>query len=91
VVGYSKSLVARFMAVIGPPGEVEVRALIGTVNLCLVDSKSSYRGECQRMSTRMRTRKESRKVAGRLLVDDGMDINPGKFEINLMNLILYMA
>jgi len=59
---------AKFMAACGVPASDEgVRALLGKVDLFVVDKKSSYRGECQRMSTLMRTRKECVKVAKELL------------------------
>lgn len=59
---------AKFMAACGAvPGDEGVRALLGKVDLFIVDKKSSYRGECQRMSTLMRTRRESTKVAKELL------------------------
>jgi hypothetical protein len=41
--------------------------MLGKVDLFIVDKKSSYQGECQRMSTLMRTRRESGKVAKELL------------------------
>jgi len=46
---------------------MRVRKLLGKVDLFVVDRRSSYRGECRRMSTLMRTRRESRKVAENLL------------------------
>ena len=59
---------AEFMAALGAPaGDQGVRSLLGKVDLFVVDKKSSYQGECQRMSTRMKTRRESRKVAEELL------------------------
>ncbi|MDD1731562.1 MAG: LPPG:FO 2-phospho-L-lactate transferase [Methanosaeta sp. NSM2] len=59
---------AKFMSALGAPaGDEGVRALLGKVDLFVVDKKSSYRGECRRMSTRMKTRAESRKVAEELL------------------------
>ena len=59
---------AEFMAALGAPaGDEGVRALLGKVDLFVVDKKSSYVGKCQRMSTRMKTRKESRKAAEELL------------------------
>jgi LPPG:FO 2-phospho-L-lactate transferase len=59
---------AKFMAACGaPPGDEGVRALLGKVDLFVVDKKSSYRGECLRMSTLMRTRRECVKVAKELL------------------------
>jgi len=59
---------AKFMAALGAPaGDEGVRSLLGKVDLFVVDKKSSYKGECRRMSTHMKTRKESRKVAEELL------------------------
>ena len=59
---------AKFMAALGAPaGDEGVRLLLGKVDLFIVDNKSSYPGECRRMSTRMKTRRESRKVAQELL------------------------
>ena len=59
---------ARFMAAFGAPsGDEGVRSLLGKVDLFVVDKKSSYNGECRRMSTRMRNKRESRKVAEELL------------------------
>lgn len=59
---------AKFMAACGAlPGDEGVRALLGKVDLFIVDKKSSYRGECLRMSTLMRTRRESCKVAKEML------------------------
>jgi len=59
---------AKFMAARGvPPNDEGVRSLLGKVDLFIVDKKSSYRGECHRMSTLMRTRRESCKVAKELL------------------------
>ena len=59
---------AKFMAALGAPaGDEGVRSLLGKVDLFIVDKKSSYPGECRRMSTRMKTRRESRKVAQELL------------------------
>lgn len=59
---------AKFMAACGVPASDEgVRSLLGKVDLFVVDKKSSYHGECVRMSTLMRTRKEGLKVAKELL------------------------
>jgi len=59
---------AKFMTAVGVPASDEgVRSLLGKVDLFIVDKKSSYQGECLRMSTLMRTRKESVKVAKKLL------------------------
>jgi len=59
---------ARFMQAVGAPASDEgVRSLLGKVDLFVVDKSSSYNGDCVRMSTLMRTKRESLKVAGRLL------------------------
>jgi LPPG:FO 2-phospho-L-lactate transferase len=59
---------ARFMAACGIPANDEgVRTMLGKVDRFIVDEKSSYQGDCRRMSTLMRTRKESREVAEKLL------------------------
>lgn len=59
---------ARFMKALGMPTTDEgVRSLLGKVDLFVVDRKSSYEGDCVRMSTLMRTRRESLKVAKDLL------------------------
>ncbi len=59
---------AKFMQACGVPANDEgVRSLLGKVDLFIVDRESSYKGECVRMSTLMRTRRESLKVAERLL------------------------
>jgi len=59
---------AKFMVASGVPASDEgVRSMLGKVDLFIVDKKSSYRGECHRMSTLMRTRRESGKVAKELL------------------------
>ena len=59
---------AKFMQACGASADDEgVRALLGKVDLFVVDKKSNYRGECHRMSTLMRTRRESGKVAKELL------------------------
>lgn len=59
---------AKFMAACGVPADDEgVRSMLGKVDLFVVDKDSSYRGECVRMSTLMRTRRESLKVAKELL------------------------
>jgi hypothetical protein len=44
-----------------------VHSLLGKVDLFIVDKKSSYKGDCRRMSTLMRTRRESGKMAKELL------------------------
>lgn len=59
---------ARFMQAVGAPASDEgVRSLLGKVDLFVVDNKSSYKGDCVRMSTLMRTKRESLRVAGKLL------------------------
>ncbi len=59
---------AKFMAACRQPASDEgVLKLLGKVDLFIVDRKSSYKGECRRMSTLMRTRRESLKVAEKLL------------------------
>jgi LPPG:FO 2-phospho-L-lactate transferase len=59
---------AKFMAACGVPADDEgVRSLLGKVDIFVVDEKSSYQGDCVRMSTLMRTREESREVAEGLL------------------------
>ncbi len=59
---------AKFMTAMRVPASDEgVRSMLGKVDLFIVDKKSSYRGECQRMSTLMRTKRESSKVAKKLL------------------------
>lgn len=59
---------AKFMAACGVPASDEgVRSLLGKVDLFVVDRKSSYQGDCVRMSTLMRSRRESQKVASKLL------------------------
>jgi len=59
---------AKFMeAVCAPASDEGVRSLLGKVDLFVVDESSSYKGDCVRMSTLMRTKRESLKVAGRLL------------------------
>ncbi len=59
---------AKFMAACGVPASDDgVRSLLGKVDLFVVDKKSSYQGECARMSTLMRTGRESQKVASELL------------------------
>jgi hypothetical protein len=46
------------------PGGVEVRALLGKVDLFVVDRKGSCSREDRGMGTRMRMRKESRRMWG---------------------------
>ena len=59
---------AKFMSALGVPASDEgVRQMLGKVDLFVVDKKSSYKGDCHRMSTLMRTKRESLKVAGKLL------------------------
>jgi len=59
---------ARFMAALGYPASDEgVRQILGKVDMFVVDKKSSYSGDCQHMSTRMRTKRESLKVAKELM------------------------
>jgi LPPG:FO 2-phospho-L-lactate transferase len=59
---------AKFMAAMGVPASDEgVRSMLGKVDLFIVDKKSSYQGECLRMSTLMRNRRECCKVAKELL------------------------
>jgi hypothetical protein len=56
------------MAACGVPADDSgILKLLGKVDLFVVDRKSSYRGQCKRMSTLMRTRRESGKVAEKLL------------------------
>ncbi len=59
---------AKFMTALGiPPSDEGVRSMLGKVDLFVVDKKSIYQGECHRMSTLMRTRRECCKVAKELL------------------------
>ncbi len=61
---------AKFMAACGvPAGDEGVAALLGQVDLFVVDKKSDYRGgrECARMKTLMRTKNESLAMAKGLL------------------------
>lgn len=59
---------AKFMSSSGVPvSDGGVRSLLGKVDIFVVDKKSSYNGECRRMSTRMKTRRESLKVARELM------------------------
>jgi len=67
VVGFSKSLAAKFIAALGPPGGVEMRALMGMVDLFVVDKKGSRRREDRGMGTSMRTKVERRRMAEGLL------------------------
>lgn len=58
----------KFMTAMNVPANDEgVRTMLGKVDLFIVDKKSSYDGQCQRMSTLMRTKRESSKVAKKLL------------------------
>jgi len=59
---------ARFMAALGYPASDDgVRQILGKVDMFVVDKKSSYSGDCQHISTRMRTKRESLKVAKELM------------------------
>jgi len=59
---------AKFMSSSGVPvSDCGVRSLLGKVDIFVVDRQSSYNGECRRMSTRMKTRRESQKVARELM------------------------
>lgn len=59
---------AKFMRAMGiPPNDEGVHSMLGKVDLFIVDKKSNYNGDCRRMSTLMRTKKESCKVAKELL------------------------
>jgi LPPG:FO 2-phospho-L-lactate transferase len=59
---------ASFMQAVGAPASDEgVRSLLGKVDIFVVDNNSRYKGDCMRMSTLMRTKRESMKVACRLL------------------------
>lgn len=59
---------AKFMAACHVPADDNgVRKLLGKVDLFVVDRRSRYKGECRRMSTLMRTKRESRKVAEKLM------------------------
>ena len=50
-----------------PVSDEGVREMLGKVDLFIVDKKSSYDGDCLRMSTRMKTKAASLKVAKELL------------------------
>ena len=51
---------AKLMAACGVPANDEgVKALLGKIDLFVVDKKSDYSGECVRMKTLMRTKNES--------------------------------
>jgi len=59
---------AKFMAACGVSADDQgIRSMLGKVDVFVVDKKSSYAGECVYMSTLMRTKKESLKVAEGLL------------------------
>jgi LPPG:FO 2-phospho-L-lactate transferase len=59
---------AKLMAACGVPASDEgVAALLGHIDLFVVDRKSDYRGECKRMKTLMRTKNESLAMARSLL------------------------
>ncbi|MDD2755966.1 MAG: 2-phospho-L-lactate transferase [Methanothrix sp.] len=59
---------AKFMRAMGiPPNDEGVHSMLGKVDLFIVDKKSNYNGDCRRMSTLMRTKRESCKVAKELL------------------------
>lgn len=59
---------AKLMAACGVPASDEgVAALLGPVDLFVVDRKSHYSGECMRMKTLMRTKNESLEMARSLL------------------------
>jgi LPPG:FO 2-phospho-L-lactate transferase len=50
-----------------PASDEGIAALLGQIDLFVVDKKSDYRGECRRMKTLMRTKNESLAVAKGLL------------------------
>ena len=59
---------AKFMTALEYPVTDEgVREMLGEVDIFVVDKKSRYKGDCLRMSTRMKTRAGSLKVAEELL------------------------
>jgi len=59
---------AKFMAACGVPASDEgVAALLGKVDIFVVDGKSDYTGDCVRMKTLMRTKNESLAMAKGLL------------------------
>jgi LPPG:FO 2-phospho-L-lactate transferase len=59
---------AKLMEAQGVPATDEgIAALLGHIDLFVVDKKSDYRGECKRMKTLMRTKNESLAVARGLL------------------------
>jgi LPPG:FO 2-phospho-L-lactate transferase len=59
---------AKFMQACGLPANDEgVRAILGKVDLFVVDKKSGYSGDCVRMNTLMRTKRERLRVARDLL------------------------
>ena len=60
--------IAKLMTALEYPVSDEgVREMLGKVDLFIVDKKSSYDGDCLRMSTRMKTKAASLKVAKELL------------------------
>jgi LPPG:FO 2-phospho-L-lactate transferase len=60
--------IAKLMTALEYPVSDEgVREMLGKVDLFIVDKKSSYGGDCLRMSTRMKTKAASLKVAKELL------------------------
>jgi len=59
---------AQLMRAAGMPVSDEgVAALLGKVDLFIVDSHSSYRGECLRLDTLMRRRDDSLRLAGSII------------------------
>lgn len=59
---------AKLMEACGvPPSDEGIVSLLGDVDLFIVDNKSNYQGECIRMKTLMRTKRESLSVAKELL------------------------
>jgi LPPG:FO 2-phospho-L-lactate transferase len=59
---------AQLMRAAGvPPSDEGVVALLGKVDLFIVDSHSSYAGECLRLDTRMRCKDDSLRLAGSII------------------------
>jgi LPPG:FO 2-phospho-L-lactate transferase len=59
---------AMLMRAVGVPVSDEgVAALLGKVDLFIVDSHSSYAGECLRLDTLMRSKRDSLKLAGSII------------------------
>jgi LPPG:FO 2-phospho-L-lactate transferase len=59
---------ARLMRAAGVPASDEgVAKLLGKVDLFIVDSRSSYGGECLRLDTFMRCKDDSLRLAGRII------------------------